>query len=329
MDENLHDSSDALRVSPDESQSTPEKASEVLAASSPLLDWKQQLGALRQKAQDAVQRLTEYLRRLRSPGGETGLPADIALHLEETLASLSERQDSFEELLRNNWRIDSDESPTLVTSDGSEMPSWALEFQSSVNERLLCLEARMGNVLSEPSMTAEAPPHGCAAEDADYEQELDALPSSSDEQSWLHVMLGPELSGDPRMNAAMNWLEQSVKNSHEDALCLLGQLLVFRFASTDRKPNLLKDVGEAFYRCFPKTKDTSDPFEDALAGWLRQLCEAAGLVNSIEIVHPGERFDPSKHAPLERGGVEVAKVLGWVVLRDQGRVYSKALVQTR
>ena len=161
---------------------------------------------------------------------------------------------------------------------------------------------------------------------------LVAEPSAAfdnDDQDWLRVMLGPSLHGNPRIGKPIHWLEDNVLANNGDALLLVGQLLVFRFASSDRKPTLLKDVGEAFYRCFPKTLDARDPFEEELVDWLRQHCEEAGLPNSIELVHPGERFDATRHSPLERGGVEVAEVLGWVVLRDGGRVFSKASVQTR
>jgi hypothetical protein len=124
-------------------------------------------------------------------------------------------------------------------------------------------------------------------------------------------------------------LERRVTANDPAALMLLGQLLVFRFAEPDRKPALLKDAGEAFYRFHSKTQDALDPAEGALSHWLVRHCETVGLPNSIELVHPGERFDNTRHAPIERGGVEIAQVLGWVVLRDGGRVFAKALVRTR
>ena len=315
---------DTPTASSDENRSTL-----VAEAVSPLQELKQQLVALRQRAQAAVQRVTEYLRQLRSSGAEAALPLDVAQHLAETLENLSQRQDSFEELLHESFRSHLAEPSFPATASAAEPPPWAWEFQASVNERLSNLEARLSSACTEPAATTVSPPTEHTSPTSDLGQKPLVPPLDGDAQPWLQVMLGPELSGDARMTSAMHWFEQSVMSGREDALGLLGQLLVFRFALTDRKPNLLKEVGEAFYRCFPKTNDKSNPFEEALAAWLRQHCEAAGLVNSIEVVHPGERFDSAKHAPLERGGVEITKVLGWVVVRDNGRVYSKALVQTR
>jgi hypothetical protein len=68
--------------------------------------------------------------------------------------------------------------------------------------------------------------------------------------------------------------------------------------------------------------------ERALAEWLMRACDRAGMANTIELVSPGERFDSLRHnAP--RPGVEVAQVMGWIVLRDNGKVYTKASVAVR
>ena len=100
------------------------------------------------------------------------------------------------------------------------------------------------------------------------------------------------------------------------ARALAGQLLVFRAAPAERLPPLLKEIGEAFYRWQPKTRPDDSPFEESLAAWLQRTCEAAGLHNTIELVHPGERFDAARHNASSRG-VEIAEVLGWVVFARQ------------
>ena len=65
--------------------------------------------------------------------------------------------------------------------------------------------------------------------------------------------------------------------------------------------------------------------EQALVASLLRTCEQAGISNTIELVHPGERFDAARHNASERG-VEVVRPLGWIVLRDNGKVYTKASV---
>jgi hypothetical protein len=91
---------------------------------------------------------------------------------------------------------------------------------------------------------------------------------------------------------------------------------------------LLKDLGEAYYRWQPKTSPGNNLFEEALVRFLQRSCESAGIYNSIELVHPGERFDSSRHNAASRG-VEIVQVLGWIVLRDNGKVYTKAAVEVR
>ena len=91
---------------------------------------------------------------------------------------------------------------------------------------------------------------------------------------------------------------------------------------------LLKEIGEAFYRWQPKAQPGANRMEDALVAWLQRACEDAGIGNSIELVDPGERFDSSRHSADGRG-VEIIEVRGWIVLRDNGKVYTKATVAVR
>ena len=50
--------------------------------------------------------------------------------------------------------------------------------------------------------------------------------------------------------------------------------------------------------------------------------------NRIDLVQVGDRYDMQRHNAKERGA-EVSAVAGWVVLRDNGKVYSKANVSVR
>ena len=56
--------------------------------------------------------------------------------------------------------------------------------------------------------------------------------------------------------------------------------------------------------------------------------ESVEIGNKIEIVQVGDRYDMQRHNAKERG-VEVSDVYGWIVLRDNGKVYSKANVSVQ
>lgn len=145
---------------------------------------------------------------------------------------------------------------------------------------------------------------------------------------WEQSILGAELAAEPWLGNERRRLLQGVVTGEPAACGFAGQLLIFRGAPAERLPQLLKDVGEAYYRWQPKRSAEDSPFETALAGCLQRACEAAGINNAIELVRLGERFDSTRHATTGRG-VEIVEVLGWIVLRDNGRVYTKASVGVR
>ncbi len=145
---------------------------------------------------------------------------------------------------------------------------------------------------------------------------------------WERAVLGRDLAAHPALGFQRHQLLSGVLEGNAAACTLAGQLLVFRSSPAERLPQLLKDLGEAYYRWQPKTRPGNNPFEESLAGWLQRTCEAAGLHNTIELVHPGERFDAARHNAASRG-VEITEVLGWIVLRDNGKVYTKANVAVR
>lgn len=145
---------------------------------------------------------------------------------------------------------------------------------------------------------------------------------------WEKAVLGPDLAADAALAFQRHQLLSGVLEGNSAACALAGQLLIFRSTSPERLAPLLKDIGEAYYRWQPKTRPGNSPFEETLAGWLQRACEQSGLRNTIELVHPGERFDASRHSAASRG-VEIAEVFGWIVLRDNGKVYTKANVAVR
>jgi hypothetical protein len=145
---------------------------------------------------------------------------------------------------------------------------------------------------------------------------------------WERAILGDTLAGDPSLAEHRGQLLDGVLAAEKTAMSLTGELLIFRSAPAERMAQLLKDIGEAYYRWQPKADASHNPFETALAAWLQSACDEAGIGNRIELVHPGERFDAARHTAAERG-VEITQVLGWVVVRDNGRVYTKAMVAVR
>jgi pyrroloquinoline quinone (PQQ) biosynthesis protein C len=145
---------------------------------------------------------------------------------------------------------------------------------------------------------------------------------------WQEALLGGELAHNPALNLDKNQLLNGVLSGDPGACGLVGSLLQFRAAPADKMPPLLKDVGEAFYRWQPKTSNRASEMEKALAQWLMRACDQAGMANTIELVNPGERFDSLRHN-ASRPGVEIAQVLGWIVLRDNGKVYTKAAVTVK
>ena len=145
---------------------------------------------------------------------------------------------------------------------------------------------------------------------------------------WQEALLGGELAHNPALDLDKNHLLNGVLSGDPGACGLVGNLLLFRAAAADKMPPLLKDIGEAFYRWQPKTSNRPSELEKALVEWLMRACDQAGMANTIELVNPGERFDSLRHN-ASRPGVEITQVLGWIVLRDNGKVYTKASVAVK
>ncbi len=150
-------------------------------------------------------------------------------------------------------------------------------------------------------------------------------PVSSD---WERAILGDALADNSSLAFQRQQLVEGVMSGERAAKSLVGQLIVFQSATTEKMAPLLKEIGEAYYRWQPKAEAVSNPFEETLVAWLQNACDEAGIGNKIELVNPGERFDSGRHTAAERG-VEITQVLGWVVLRDNGRVYTKAAVAVK
>ena len=149
-----------------------------------------------------------------------------------------------------------------------------------------------------------------------------ASPAAGD---WSRILLGDHFEQLPTLSYLSGQLLADVYAQTPDAIGLAGQLMTFRTAMGEQKPRMLKDVGEAFYAWKPQ----GDPaLIEPLIAWVHAELEAAELGNRIQVVHPGDRYDTQRHN-ARQPGVEVADVRGWAVLRDNGKVYSKANVSVR
>ena len=92
---------------------------------------------------------------------------------------------------------------------------------------------------------------------------------------------------------------------------------------------LLKEIGEAFYRWQPRNNSRPSDMEQAL---VRPGCNGPARCRAWPTAsswyNPGERFDSMRHN-ASKPGVEITQVLGWIVLRDNGKVYTKAAVAVK
>jgi hypothetical protein len=147
----------------------------------------------------------------------------------------------------------------------------------------------------------------------------DTNPSSSAGSVW------DELFGDKQENPAFQQLRAATIAGAETATQLAGWILVFRTSPSDRLAAYVKELGEAFYRWRPKKAKEPENAELSFVTWVQDALSAAGLGNRIELVNAGDRFDSTRHNAGQRG-IEISEVSGWVVLRDNGKVYTKASV---
>ncbi len=206
-----------------------------------------------------------------------------------------------------------------------------LRFQKIVHETL-ATELDRREAEAEAKAQREAEEEALAESEADIELEdvqlEEDVPPEQDAsaEAWSRAIWGPELTGSQGFAPFLGELNRRLLAGDAGIANLAGQILLFRQCPPEAKPQLLKDVGEAYYRTRLDAEMPNHPFEQALIDWLQSECEQLGLPNTIEIVHVGERFDKSRHSSTTKGGAEVAEVFGWVVLTEGGRVYTRASV---
>ncbi|MBS0205936.1 MAG: hypothetical protein JSS49_23800 [Planctomycetes bacterium] len=141
------------------------------------------------------------------------------------------------------------------------------------------------------------------------------------------VLFGGDLIGDSRTTDGLVELTRRLADDDPKAIGLIGQLMTWRSAPRERIPKLLGDVGDSFYACFPRSSDQIPPLELALVETLAKKCIECDVPNTIELVRPGERFDPSRHR-MRAGdrGAEVTEIHGWIVVGPDGQILNRAQV---
>lgn len=240
-------------------------------------------------------------------GGSSGADNDLRKALEELGGRQSGMGNQVVEQIVQN-----------VRKDLHEVVKGLIDFRQLIDARLARMEEAVKGSAQAPVAVQVRP-----------QQSPPTFPLAEiDDDQWKEIILGVELCQDPSIAEARARLFRGVLNEDDSAKALAGQMLLVQAASPDRLPPLMKDVGEAYYRWRPKTPGVADPFETALAGYLKRRCDAGGLGNTIELVIVGDRFDIARHNAAERGAT-ITAVHGWVVLRDNGKVYTKANVSVK
>jgi hypothetical protein len=282
-----------------------------------------QLDRLGEQLRQATSRLSEYLVRREAQSAPPAEPAGGVL--EKQIAALAEKLDPLQDRLeRIETRLKSlAESPSPAGASAAPPAAIAQSLENltrqtgSLAEGLREVQSHLDGGFQEIARLL-CPPEPAA----------EPQPAPRVTGDWERAIVGPGLAANANLAFQRQQLVTGVLDGDAGACSLAGQLLVFQSAPAERLPQLLKDIGEAYYRWQPKTRAATSPMEEALVAWLRQCCDLAGISNTIELVHPGERFDAARHNATSRG-VEITAVHGWIVLRDNGKVYMKATVDVR
>ena len=205
-------------------------------------------------------------------------------------------------------------NPTAANADSDQILQRLDSLQTSVNH----LQERVANALDLESL-----------EPVEEHQEMDVDRFDEQPTPWEQILLDDDLRNNPALTDGRRQFLQDVADGDPAARILAGHLMIARAADQQELPEMLRHVGEAYYRWHPRTSETpKDPWEEALAAWLNRLVERAGLPNSIQLVRLGERFDNARHNASSRG-FEIVAVHGWVVLRDRTKVYTRANVTVK
>jgi len=139
------------------------------------------------------------------------------------------------------------------------------------------------------------------------------------------ALLGGALMDDPKVAGYSRQLVRGARECVQPALALLAKLMMFRAVRGEEGLPLLREIGEAYYHWAASLGAEPEPWRDALIAWLVGECASMGVAHRIELTRIGDRFDRDRHQAANTG-TEIATAGGWIVLRANGSVYTKALV---
>lgn len=177
-----------------------------------------------------------------------------------------------------------------------------------------------------PRATAQQPPTVAPAASPQPKRQAEPIAVRGGEgANWSGIVFGEHARGNSSISHLSGSLLGDVYQGDQQAIALTGQLMAFRSGTAEQKARLLKEVGESFYAWRPQG---DDDLLQALIDWVHGELDAVQLGNRIQVVQAGDRYDMQRHN-AKQPGVEVADVFGWIVLRDNGKVFSKANVAVK
>ena len=300
---------------------------------------------------ETKQRLTDHL--LSAPASSGGASTS---QIKDLLQPIMERLDGLGMLLSNGASAalpaasgvsdsalkpeSSNQVQELFNQQNQALSNAFSALDKKIEDAVVYLTQNLGNatvsgsytVAAEPAAPVSVPvPESVSVPQAPLPVRNNPVPATSrngySREALIQSFLGSDLSSSPLSNTACNQLLDGFLAKDKPSSGLLGLMLQFHSSAPDKMPMLLKDIGEAYYRWQPKLQDDA-PFERALANYLCACCEAVGIKNSIDLVSIGSRFDSTCHNATARG-VVITNVRGWIVLRDNGKVYTRALVDVQ
>ena len=204
-----------------------------------------------------------------------------------------------------------------------EMVTAVQRHSAATEQQAQEIRSELRTIGAQTNMVARQVGELAAREEEEPAPEPEAAPGDLEA-----AIFGESLAANALLGTARQELLTGLMSGEQGAMGLVGQMLLFHAASADRMPHLLRDIGEAYYRWRPQAAHGDDTFQQAMIAWLAQICEQNGSANRIELVRPGDRYDAARHHAKSRG-LEIAEVYGWVVLRDNGKVYTKAAVAVK
>ena len=164
-----------------------------------------------------------------------------------------------------------------------------------------------------------------AARIRELEAECERLRAALDRQMakmWPAAFLAPELDGLRRVIAH----GMEAEPPEQEAVALFGMLhQLCASAGTERAREAAFEMSRAFYTWYYMTGQANPEWDEELARWLTEFLKGSRV--RVVAVKPGEPISARLHSP-EGSGHQVRRPLSFLVLREDGTPYKRALVAT-